>query len=111
MRLGAQPCVLEKNTLARATYGQEVISERHRHRYEFNNSYRVALAKKGLVFSGVSEDKNLVEVVELHDHPWFMACQFHPEFTSKPRGGHPLFTSFIKAAKAQHDKSESWDLI
>ncbi|HIQ07696.1 MAG TPA: CTP synthase [Thiotrichaceae bacterium] len=106
MRLGAQACHLEDGSLARATYGKAVIAERHRHRYEFNNGYREQLAKKGLVFSGVSEDSNLVEMVELQDHPWFLACQFHPEFTSKPRGGHPLFTGFIEAAKVQHGKSQ-----
>ena len=106
MRLGAQACHLEDGSLARATYGKAVIAERHRHRYEFNNGYREQLAKKGLVFSGVSEDANLVEMVELQDHPWFLACQFHPEFTSKPRGGHPLFTGFIEAAKVQHGKSQ-----
>jgi len=106
MRLGAQACHLEDGSLARATYGKSVIAERHRHRYEFNNGYREQLAQKGLVFSGVSEDSNLVEMVELQDHPWFLACQFHPEFTSKPRGGHPLFTGFIEAAKVQHGKSQ-----
>lgn len=104
MRLGGQECALQKNTLAHATYGEDVIVERHRHRYEFNNSYKETLAKKGMVFSGVSMDKKLVEMVELHDHPWFMACQFHPEFTSRPREGHPLFTGYIRAAIAQHEK-------
>lgn len=106
MRLGAQACHLEEGSLARATYGEAVIAERHRHRYEFNNGYRKQLAEKGLVFSGVSEDANLVEMIELHNHPWFLGCQFHPEFTSKPRGGHPLFTGFIKAAKVQHGKAQ-----
>lgn len=105
MRLGGQECALQKNTLAHTTYGADVIVERHRHRYEFNNSYKETLAKKGMVFSGVSIDKKLVEMVELHDHPWFMACQFHPEFTSRPREGHPLFTGYIRAAIIQHEKA------
>ncbi|CAA6807555.1 MAG: CTP synthase (EC [uncultured Thiotrichaceae bacterium] len=104
MRLGGQECSLQKKTLAHTTYGADVIVERHRHRYEFNNTYKDVLAKKGMVFSGVSMDKKLVEMVELHDHPWFMACQFHPEFTSRPREGHPLFTGYIRAAIAQHEK-------
>lgn len=97
MRLGAQECRLEANSLARETYGSEVIHERHRHRYEFNNYYLDRLREAGMVFSGFSVD-GLVEMVELPDHPWFMACQFHPEFTSSPRDGHPLFTGFINAA-------------
>jgi CTP synthase len=97
MRLGAQECRLEANSLARETYGSEVIHERHRHRYEFNNNYLDELRKAGMVFSGFSVD-GLVEMVELPDHPWFMACQFHPEFTSSPRDGHPVFTGFINAA-------------
>lgn len=80
-------------------YDKEVIVERHRHRYEFNNQYRQPLANSGLKFTGISLDDNLVEVVEVADHPWFIACQFHPEFTSTPRDGHPLFTSYINAAR------------
>ncbi len=106
MRLGGQVCRLVPDTLARETYGAEEIVERHRHRYEFNNAYRDILTEKGLVISGLSEDETLVEMVELHDHPWFLACQFHPEFTSRPREGHPLFTSFIKAALMQHGKMQ-----
>jgi len=98
MRLGSQYCRLSEGTLARAVYGQEVISERHRHRYEFNNHYRAALETAGLVFSGMSADNSLVEMIELKDHPWFVACQFHPEFTSTPRDGHPLFKAFVEAA-------------
>ncbi|MGK0674344.1 MAG: CTP synthase [Halothiobacillaceae bacterium] len=98
MRLGAQFCRLEEGTLARKVYGQEVISERHRHRYEFNEHYRAALEAAGLVFSGMSADNSLVEMIELNDHPWFLACQFHPEFTSTPRDGHPLFKAFVEAA-------------
>ncbi|MDX2505524.1 MAG: CTP synthase [Gammaproteobacteria bacterium] len=99
MRLGAQPCRLSHDSLVKKIYGKEVIVERHRHRYEFNNYYREPLANAGLIFSGISIDENLVEVVEVADHPWFVACQFHPEFTSTPRDGHPLFTSYINAAR------------
>ena len=102
MRLGGQRCRLRPETRARELYGDEIITERHRHRYEFNNHYRDRLKKSGLVLSGVSMDETLVEMIELRDHPWFLACQFHPEFTSSPRKGHPLFTGFIEAAlKAQ----------
>jgi len=99
MRLGAQHCNLKPGTLAREIYGADQISERHRHRYEFNNRYMDRLSEAGLVFSGISDD-DLVEVVELPSHPWFVACQFHPEFTSNPRDGHPLFTSFVTAARS-----------
>ncbi|OOZ41212.1 CTP synthase [Solemya pervernicosa gill symbiont] len=98
MRLGGQECRLAAGTLARDVYGEDVITERHRHRYEFNNGYIDALEKAGLKFSGRSMDGKLVETVEIENHPWFMACQFHPEFTSTPRDGHPLFTGFVKAA-------------
>ncbi|HET6592998.1 MAG TPA: CTP synthase [Xanthomonadales bacterium] len=98
MRLGAQECRLREGSLARALYGKDIISERHRHRYEFNNRYRDVFQKHGMVLSGLSMDEMLVEIIELPDHPWFLACQFHPEFTSSPRGGHPLFTGFIEAA-------------
>ena len=98
MRLGAQICKLVPGTLTRRAYGSEEISERHRHRYEFNNNYLERLQDAGLVISGLSVDNELVEMVELSDHPWFIGCQFHPEFTSRPREGHPLFTSFINAA-------------
>jgi CTP synthase len=100
MRLGGQHCRLSPDSLARQIYGRDVIEERHRHRYEFNNHYREQLADKGLFLSGISMDGNLVEVVEVRGHPWFFACQFHPEFTSTPRDGHPLFSSFIEAARA-----------
>ncbi|HEX7062537.1 MAG TPA: CTP synthase [Woeseiaceae bacterium] len=99
MRLGAQKVFLERGSLVARTYGAIEISERHRHRYEFNNHYRQKLADAGLRFSGVSID-DLVEMIELPDHPWFVASQFHPEFTSSPRDGHPLFKSFITAARA-----------
>ncbi len=98
MRLGAYPCRLEKGTLAHAAYAQEMISERHRHRYEFNNAYFERLVDSGLVVSGIYPEGKLVEIVELKDHPWFLGCQFHPEFKSRPMAPHPLFTSFIKAA-------------
>jgi CTP synthase (UTP-ammonia lyase) len=97
MRLGAYPCVLKEGTKVREIYKKEVIYERHRHRYEFNNAYRELFEKNGFVISGVSPDGRLVEVVELRDHPWFIGCQFHPEFKSKPFDPHPLFVSFIKA--------------
>jgi CTP synthase len=99
MRLGAQECRLKAGTLARELYGQDVVRERHRHRYEFNNHYRQQFKDLGLVIAGKSMDDLLVEIVELPDHPWFLACQFHPEFTSTPRDGHPLFTGFIRAAR------------
>ncbi|WP_165072476.1 CTP synthase [Paludisphaera rhizosphaerae] len=98
MRLGAWPCALEPNSLARKAYGQEQISERHRHRYEFNNAYREPLEKAGLTASGKSPDGQIVEIVEMADHPWFVAVQFHPEFQSKPTDPHPLFRDFIGAA-------------
>jgi CTP synthase len=98
MRLGAYPCVIEKDTLAYRVYGEVEISERHRHRYEYNREYEELLTSYGLKISGSSPDKNFVEIVELEDHPWFLACQFHPEFKSKPLKPHPLFESFIKAA-------------
>ena len=105
MRLGGQQCRLKPGTRAREVYGSDVIVERHRHRFEFNNRYLEQLEKAGLVISGISLDETLVEVIELHDHPWFIACQFHPEFTSTPRRGHPLFTSYIEAALAYRQQS------
>jgi len=99
MRLGTYPCLLSEGSLAREIYGADEISERHRHRYEFNNNYKQALEEAGLRFSGMSQDKNLVEMIEIPDHPWFIACQAHPEFMSTPRHGHPLFDGFINAAK------------
>jgi CTP synthase len=98
MRLGAQQCQLASDSICRDLYGEDVIEERHRHRYEFNNSYRDALSEKGLKFAGTSIDGKLIEIVEIPDHPWFVACQFHPEFTSTPRYGHPLFSGFVDAA-------------
>lgn len=107
MRLGAQLCHLEENTLARLVYGKPQITERHRHRYEVNNLYLQALTEQGLIISGRSADYTLVEMIELADHPWFLACQFHPEFTSNPRESHPLFKQFILAAREQHKKKEA----
>jgi CTP synthase len=99
MRLGAQDVLLQPGTLARELYGRDLIAERHRHRYEFNNNYLEAYTRAGLRLSGFSRD-GLVEIIELPVHPWFVATQFHPEFTSTPRDGHPLFTSFVRAARA-----------
>ncbi|WP_295392764.1 CTP synthase [uncultured Thiodictyon sp.] len=104
MRLGGQNCRLEPGSLARAVYGMPQIRERHRHRYEFNNRYLNLLQDAGMRFSGWSLDNKLVEIVEIPDHPWFIACQFHPEFTSTPRDGHPLFSGFINAALAQKER-------
>ncbi len=101
MRLGAQKSYLADGTMAKDIYGVGDILERHRHRYEVNNNYVPALQEAGLQIGGWSENKSLVEIVEIPDHPWFFACQFHPEFTSTPRQGHPLFTSFVKAALKQ----------
>ena len=98
MRLGACDCKLKKGSKAYAAYKKDKISERHRHRYEFNNKYKQILEKAGMVFSGMYPKNNLVEIVELKDHPWFVACQFHPEFKSKPDRAHPLFEDFIKAS-------------
>ena len=99
MRLGSQECILKNNSLTRTLYKKSKILERHRHRYEVNNNLIDILASKGLKVVGKSADKMLVEVIEIDEHPWFIGCQFHPEFTSDPRSGHPLFTGFIKAAK------------
>lgn len=104
MRLGAQVCQLAEQSLARSTYGQSQITERHRHRYEMNPHFVEQFIQKGLKISGRSSDGALVEMVELADHPWFLACQFHPEFTSTPRDGHPLFEQFILAARRYHEK-------
>jgi CTP synthase len=98
MRLGGQQCRLQTNSLAYQLYRKDVITERHRHRYEFNNQYLTKLEQAGMRFSGKSIDGRLVEVIEIPDHPWFLACQFHPEFTSTPRKGHPLFSGFVLAA-------------
>jgi len=105
MRLGAYPCSLEEGSIARSLYGKAEIFERHRHRYEFNNKYRGTLCENGLRISGTSPDKELVEIVELPGHPWFLGCQFHPEFKSRPMDPHPLFKGFIEAA-IKHQQSE-----
>ncbi len=98
MRLGAYPCDLADGTISRNAYGEDLIHERHRHRYEFNNSYRQQFEDAGGVFSGLSPDGNLVEIFELPDHPWFVSCQFHPEFQSRPVSAHPLFRDFLRAS-------------
>ncbi|CAC9459347.1 CTP synthase (EC 6.3.4.2) [uncultured Gammaproteobacteria bacterium] len=103
MRLGGQECALTINSKAREIYGKEVITERHRHRYEVNNTLIDRIEEAGMKISGRSIDGSLVEMVEITDHPWFVACQFHPEFTSSPRDGHPLFEGFIKAASEAHN--------
>jgi CTP synthase len=106
MRLGAYPCVLEPGTKAQAAYGAREISERHRHRYEFNNDYRERLAAAGLVFSGLSPDGTLVEMIEIPEHPFFVASQFHPEFKSKPFAPHPLIAAFIQAARERAGEAD-----
>jgi CTP synthase len=98
MRLGGQECVLEAGSLASRVYGADRIVERHRHRYEVNNHYLPRLKHAGLRVSGVSSREGLCEMIELPGHPWFVGCQFHPEFTSTPRAGHPLFKAFVQAA-------------
>jgi CTP synthase len=103
MRLGAYPCVLAAGSRAAALYGQQEISERHRHRFEFNNDYREVLTRAGLKLSGTSPDDRLVEIVELEAHPFFVGCQFHPEFKSKPHAAHPLFSGFVRAAAQRRD--------
>ena len=105
MRLGAYPCLLEPDSLAHQAYGCREISERHRHRYEFNNEYREVLGKEGMRFTGLSPDQKLVEIIELIDHPWFLGCQFHPEFKSRPMEPHPIFKAFVKAALDQARKT------
>ncbi len=105
MRLGAYDCTLPEGTHAFEAYGQGAISERHRHRYEFNNAYRDTLVKAGLRIGGVNPQRDLVEIIEVPDHPWFVAVQFHPEFKSKPRKAHPLFAAFIKAALKRRKES------
>jgi len=109
MRLGAYPCVLEEGSFAFEAYRQQEITERHRHRYEFNNKYREILAEHGMRFTGLSPDRNLVEVVELTDHPWFLGCQFHPEFKSRPMEPHPIFSAFAGKAleEAQRKNPEA----
>ncbi|OQX35715.1 MAG: hypothetical protein B0D84_02145, partial [Candidatus Sedimenticola endophacoides] len=101
-------CQLSDASLSRQLYGRDIIVERHRHRYEFNNQYLDRLEQAGLRIAGRSTDGKLVEMVEVPDHPWFVACQFHPEFTSTPRDGHPLFSGFIRAARRhQRDRNQA----
>jgi CTP synthase len=104
MRLGAWPCIINPDSFAFTAYGQTEISERHRHRYEFNNDYKKILLDKGLQITGASPDGRLAEIVEIQDHPWFLGCQFHPEFKSRPTKPHPLFSKFIEAALKQSKK-------
>ena len=106
MRLGAQQCHLSEGSKARTLYGKETIEERHRHRYEVNNNLLPQIEKAGLKVTGLSADRKLVEIIEVPNHPWFVACQFHPEFTSTPRDGHPLFEGFVKAARENQLKTE-----
>lgn len=107
MRLGAYPCVLKKKTKAFEAYKKQKISERHRHRYEVNNKFRQALEEHGFVFSGLSPDENLVEMIELEDHPWFVGCQFHPELKSRATNAHPLFREFVRAANDFSQRKKS----
>ena len=106
MRLGLYEAKLKHNSMIKNIYKSNSIKERHRHRYEINNNYLPQLQEAGLVIGGLSEDRTLVETIELPEHPWFFASQFHPEFTSTPRDGHPLFSDFIKAAKAFSERRE-----
>ena len=101
MRLGAYPCKLAAGSKAAAAYGAACVQERHRHRFEFNNRYRQLLTEGGLSVAGTLPDDSLVEIVEIKDHPWFVASQFHPEFKSRPNHPHPLFRAFVKAALAE----------
>ena len=104
MRLGLYKAKLQNNSAIKNIYKSKIIAERHRHRYEVNNGHRSKFEKKGLIFSGMSPDNNLPEIIELKNHPWFIGVQFHPEFKSRPLSPHPLFKSFIKAAKNYHEK-------
>ncbi|MDX2494204.1 MAG: CTP synthase [Desulfuromusa sp.] len=106
MRLGAYPCDLAEGSLARRIYGKDHLTERHRHRFEFNNDYLEKIQAGGLVFSGINSELNLVEIAELADHPWFLGCQFHPEFKSRPMEPHPLFESFVGACQKQHEENK-----
>ena len=110
MRLGAYTCHLKQGSLAHRIYGTSVISERHRHRFEVNTAYQAQLESVGLVFSGVSPDHLLPEIIEITNHPWFLATQAHPEFKSKPFEPHPLFQSFVQAAAKQVQKTHSKDI-
>ena len=107
MRLGAYPCTITPDSLAHRVYGATEIEERHRHRYEFNNSYRELFAGSGMLQTGVFPGRELVEIIELRGHPWFLACQFHPEFKSRPWDPHPLFRDFVRAAVEQKKKGSA----
>jgi CTP synthase len=107
MRLGSWACALAPGSLARQAYGEDVIHERHRHRYEFNNAYRKILDENGFVPTGTAVEADLVEIVEIPDHPWFLAVQFHPEFKSKPTKAHPLFRDFVAAALQRRESSRA----
>ncbi len=107
MRLGSYPCSLQDGTIVRRAYGKTLIHERHRHRYEFNNKYRPLFKKNGMTLAGICEDRDLVEIIELGTHPWFVGVQFHPEFKSRPTAPHPLFRSFVEAALVYRKKSHS----
>ncbi|MEG0895760.1 MAG: gamma-glutamyl-gamma-aminobutyrate hydrolase family protein, partial [Oscillospiraceae bacterium] len=104
MRLGSYPCKLAEDSNSYRAYGQQVINERHRHRYEFNNNYRNDVINGGMQLTGTSPDNRLVEIIEIKDHPWFVGVQFHPEFKSRPNRPHPLFRDFVAAALAKKDK-------
>ena len=107
MRLGAYPCQLADDSLARAAYDVEVISERHRHRFEFNRDYEKVLSEHGMRLTGQTPDAVYVEICELPNHPWYLGCQFHPELKSKPLEPHPLFVAFLGAASAYHERKLS----
>ena len=107
MRLGAYPCVLQEGSFARAAYGQAAINERHRHRYEFNREYEGILKEHGLKLTGETPDGVYVEICELEDHPWYVGCQFHPEFKSKPLEPHALFSAFVAAALDQQEEEDA----
>jgi CTP synthase len=107
MRLGSYPCVLTPGSKAHQAYDELQVHERHRHRFEFNNQYRAQFAAHGMIVSGASPDGELVEVIELRDHPWFVAVQCHPEFKSKPTKAHPLFRGFIQASLARREGKKS----
>jgi len=110
MRVGTYPCILEKDSLSFKAYGKREITERHRHRYEFNNQFREILTKAGLKLAGLSPDNRLVEIIELEDHPWFVAVQFHPELKSRPTKAHPLFRDLVKAA-LKYQKSRELKIL
>ena len=101
MRLGQYPCELDEKSKSYGVYEQYLIYERHRHRYEINNKFREQFEKNGIILAGISPDKRIVEMIEIADHPWFVACQFHPEFKSRPNRPHPLFFGFIRASKSK----------